>query len=210
MSSGGALSFHPPPDGDRDRGYHIIITQCIFLSVCTGLVVARLATRRLIVKTLGLDDLFIVLALVSHSLHWLAFATTLYTGCRTHRLRIRSCQNPLRPWQASVLCHFRSRWKYQERLRSCQMAIHHATSRDPFVDADQNIHLPLPPPNLRHKESVAMAPLLDDGILRPHQHILRDLTSGSMSSCGKGLESSCRRVVSGSHGARFRGRLQRR
>ena len=59
------LPLPEPLGGDRDRGSTIIIPQTIFLAIATCLVIARLITRGLITKSLGLDDLFIVLGNVS-------------------------------------------------------------------------------------------------------------------------------------------------
>ena len=58
-------SLPEPQGGDRDRGSAIIIPQTIFLAIATLLVIARLLTRALITRSLGLDDLFIVLGNVS-------------------------------------------------------------------------------------------------------------------------------------------------
>lgn len=54
-----------PLDGDRDRGPVVIAVDSIFLAIATFLVLARLFTRTFIIKSLGLDDLFIVLGNVS-------------------------------------------------------------------------------------------------------------------------------------------------
>ena len=60
-----ALPLPEPLGGDRDRGSAIIIPQTVLLAIATCLVIARLITRGLITRSLGLDDLFIVLGNVS-------------------------------------------------------------------------------------------------------------------------------------------------
>ena len=62
MASPGAS---PPPDGDRSRGYQDTATHAVLLAVAIILLSARLFTRVFIVKELGLDDLFIVIGVVS-------------------------------------------------------------------------------------------------------------------------------------------------
>lgn len=54
----------PPADGDRNRGSSILITETIFVAIATFLVLARLYVRSHIIRSLGLDDLFIVIGLV--------------------------------------------------------------------------------------------------------------------------------------------------
>ena len=58
-------SLSEPLGGDRNRGAAIIIPQMIFLAIGTILVIVRLFTRAMITRSLGLDDLFIVLGTVS-------------------------------------------------------------------------------------------------------------------------------------------------
>lgn len=55
----------PPPDGDRNRGYQSIIVSAISTGLAFVFVVLRLYVRAIMAKRLGLDDLFIVLGLVS-------------------------------------------------------------------------------------------------------------------------------------------------
>ena len=57
----------PPVDGDRNRGSSIMITETIFVAIGTVLVLARLYVRSRVIKSLGLDDLLIVLGLVETS-----------------------------------------------------------------------------------------------------------------------------------------------
>lgn len=57
-----------PADGDRNRGSFILVTETIFVVLGTILVLARLYVRSHILKSLGLDDLFIVLGLVNSSI----------------------------------------------------------------------------------------------------------------------------------------------
>ena len=54
----------PPPDGDIDRGHGLRIVGSIFATISTVTVLSRLFARALVVKSLGLDDLFIVLGAV--------------------------------------------------------------------------------------------------------------------------------------------------
>ena len=55
----------PPPDGDRNRGNQAIIIKALFTSLAFIFVLLRLYVGIAIRKRLGLDDLFIVLGLVS-------------------------------------------------------------------------------------------------------------------------------------------------
>ena len=60
-----SLPLHTPPsDGDRNRGWVMMVIVIIFNTIGTILVLARLYLRSHIKKNLGLDDLFIVLGLV--------------------------------------------------------------------------------------------------------------------------------------------------
>ena len=55
----------PPAGGDRNRGPALAITIIIFNVLATITVLARMYVRTRIVKQVGLDDVFIVLSLVS-------------------------------------------------------------------------------------------------------------------------------------------------
>lgn len=60
----------PPPDGDRNRGYKLITIGALFGGLASIFVILRLYVKvflgkRLGLKPLGLDDLFVVLGLVS-------------------------------------------------------------------------------------------------------------------------------------------------
>ena len=60
----------PPPDGDRNRGYQVIIVGALFGGLASIFVVLRLyvkvfLAKRLGLKRLSLDDFFVVLGLVS-------------------------------------------------------------------------------------------------------------------------------------------------
>ena len=57
----------PPKYGDHNRGSSILVTETIFVAIGTVLVLARLYVRSRIIRSLGLDDLFIVLGLVESS-----------------------------------------------------------------------------------------------------------------------------------------------
>jgi len=68
----------PPADGDRNRGASLIWMQTILTAVATALVLARLYVRSLIVRKVGLDDLFIVLGLI------LSIVTLALDGVQVH------------------------------------------------------------------------------------------------------------------------------
>ena len=59
------LGRSPPPGGDEDRGNGLLIVGGIFATLSTVTVLLRIITRAVIVKSLGLDDLLIVLGAVS-------------------------------------------------------------------------------------------------------------------------------------------------
>lgn len=59
----------PPPGGDQNIGSRLVILQSILISVATTLVALRLYVRAQIVRGTGLDDFFLVLALVRRSAH---------------------------------------------------------------------------------------------------------------------------------------------
>ena len=54
-----------PLDADRKGNGAIIVLQSVLLAIATTLVVARLYVRSMILKSVGLDEVFIVIALVS-------------------------------------------------------------------------------------------------------------------------------------------------
>ena len=54
-----------PLDADRDGNGVIIVLQSVLLGIATALVVARLYVRSMILKSVGLDEIFIIIALVS-------------------------------------------------------------------------------------------------------------------------------------------------
>ena len=57
----------PPESVEADRrgNYAIIVLQSVLVAIATTLVVARLYVRSRILKSIGLDDFLIVIALVS-------------------------------------------------------------------------------------------------------------------------------------------------
>ena len=59
------LGSSPPLGGDEDRGNGLLIVGSIFATLSTVTVLLRVITRAMIVKSLGLDDLLIVLGAVS-------------------------------------------------------------------------------------------------------------------------------------------------
>ena len=54
-----------PVDADRKGNTAIIVLQSVLVGIATALVIARLYVRSRILKSVGLDELFIVIALVS-------------------------------------------------------------------------------------------------------------------------------------------------
>lgn len=54
-----------PLDADRNGNAALIVLQSVLLGIATALVVARLYVRSMILKSVGLDELFIIIALVS-------------------------------------------------------------------------------------------------------------------------------------------------
>ena len=68
MTAPDAPNFQAPPGGDQNRGPALVIINTILLVIATILVLARLVIRSLAIRNLGLDDLFIVVVLVSHTL----------------------------------------------------------------------------------------------------------------------------------------------
>ena len=67
MAAPGAPPVIPPEplDADRNGNAAIIVLQSVLLAIATALVVARLYVRSMILKSVGLDEVFIVIALVS-------------------------------------------------------------------------------------------------------------------------------------------------
>ncbi|KAK0507246.1 hypothetical protein JMJ35_010284 [Cladonia borealis] len=59
------LGLSPPPGGDEDRGHILLIVGSIFATVATVTILSRLLTRAMVVKSFGLDDLFINLGAIS-------------------------------------------------------------------------------------------------------------------------------------------------
>ena len=57
----------PPPGGDEGRGHRLLVVGSIFATISTVTILSRLFTRTMVVKALGLDDLFINLGAVSVS-----------------------------------------------------------------------------------------------------------------------------------------------
>ena len=55
----------PPPGGDEDRGHRLLVVGSIFATISTVMILSRLFARTVVVKALGLDDLFIILGAVS-------------------------------------------------------------------------------------------------------------------------------------------------
>ena len=54
----------PPPGGDQHIGYHLIVLRSFLIVPATIIIALRLYTRARITRSPGLDDFFIVLALV--------------------------------------------------------------------------------------------------------------------------------------------------
>ena len=54
-----------PVDADRKGNTAIIVLQSVLVAIATVLVIARLYVRSIILKSVGLDEAFIVIALVS-------------------------------------------------------------------------------------------------------------------------------------------------
>ena len=81
MAAPGAPPMLPPEpvDADRNGNTVIIVLQSVFVAIATVLVVARLYVRSMILKSVGLDELFIVIALVS-SANVGSMRTTLLTN----------------------------------------------------------------------------------------------------------------------------------
>ena len=69
MASPAAPPVIPPQpiDADRYGNTAFIIIEAVLVAIATALVFARLYVRQFILRSIGLDDLFIVVALVSHS-----------------------------------------------------------------------------------------------------------------------------------------------
>ena len=67
MATPGTPPMIPPEpvDADRNGNNLIIVLQSVLVTIATTLVVLRLYVRSMILKSVGLDDLFIVIALVS-------------------------------------------------------------------------------------------------------------------------------------------------
>lgn len=67
MAAPGTPPMIPPEpvDADRKGNTAIIVLQSVLVIIATVLVVARLYVRSVILKSVGLDELFIVIALVS-------------------------------------------------------------------------------------------------------------------------------------------------
>ena len=58
-------TLSPPPGGDEDRGHRLLVIGTIFATISTVTILSRLFARVVVIKTLGLDDLFIILGGVS-------------------------------------------------------------------------------------------------------------------------------------------------
>ena len=56
-----------PPGGDQNIGNRLVILQSVLISIATTFIALRLYVRTRITHALGLDDFFIVLALVRRS-----------------------------------------------------------------------------------------------------------------------------------------------
>ena len=69
MADSSGFALPPPPGGDQNRGSQIIIVHSILSGIGAILVLLRLYVRMFIVKKLGMDDYFIVLALVGGGAH---------------------------------------------------------------------------------------------------------------------------------------------
>ena len=54
-----------PLDADQNGNLVLIVLQSVLLAIATALVVARLYVRSMILKSFGLDEVFIIIALVS-------------------------------------------------------------------------------------------------------------------------------------------------
>ena len=67
MAAPGTPQMIPPEplDADRTGNGVILVLQSVLLGIATALVVARLYVRSMILKSVGLDEVFIVIALVS-------------------------------------------------------------------------------------------------------------------------------------------------
>ncbi len=67
MAAPGVPPMIPPEpvDADRNGNTAIIVLQSVLVAIATALVVARLYVRSMILKSVGLDEVFIVIALVS-------------------------------------------------------------------------------------------------------------------------------------------------
>ena len=70
-----------PVDADRDGNLAIIVLQSVLLAIATALVVARLYVRSMILKSIGLDEVFIVIALVSSVSAGEEYLTYQLTSC---------------------------------------------------------------------------------------------------------------------------------
>ena len=67
MAAPGTPQMIPPEplDADRTGNGVILVLQSVLLGIATALVVARLYVRSMILKSVGLDEVFIIIALVS-------------------------------------------------------------------------------------------------------------------------------------------------
>lgn len=67
MSTPTAPLGNPPPGGDRNRGAQLLGSAVTFGVLAIMFVIARLVSRTFVTRNLGLDDLFMVAAIVSEN-----------------------------------------------------------------------------------------------------------------------------------------------
>lgn len=65
MASSNSPALSPPPGGDQNRGWQLLVVHSIFSGTVIMLLFARLYTRIFIVRNIGFDDYYIILGVVS-------------------------------------------------------------------------------------------------------------------------------------------------
>ncbi len=70
MAGSSSPALAPPPGGDQNRGWQLLVVHSIFAGIVVVLLFGRLYTRSFITKSIGLDDYCIVVAVVSDIKYW--------------------------------------------------------------------------------------------------------------------------------------------
>ena len=175
-----------------------MITETIFVAIGTVVVLARLYVRSHVIKSLGLDDLFIVLGLVEKPNPYSTIC-----NAKHHRLDLRHLSpchgrphGSLRSRATSVLSGNLTTTAIRA-VASHKMAVHIPSSHDTFDHVYKSLYMCLPSTHFWHETFVEMVALRHHGILGCDKRIQCIYRAGTMFAGSKALGSADTRHLLG-------------